>query len=177
MRWRPLLAALLAVAMAGCGDDDEKEPFRPGEDRERVAGVYIIDTYTFDPQGSLPETDILARIGAKDRPELILSRTEDRAQLFFRSPVSGAYLLVEGKYSIRRDVVRLDFRSAKEADQVFLGQRFDLTFDVATATLTADEFVTVPLSPLVELVPEWRDEPLTDPLPGRIRLRFALERK
>ena len=62
-----LLAATLALA--ACGGEDQ--PLEPGIDVGEVAGTWALTQLAFDPQGVLPETDILTRLGTS--PQLIVT--------------------------------------------------------------------------------------------------------
>jgi hypothetical protein len=168
------MAAVLALGMtAACGD---KEMTEPTVDRTAVAGVYDLATLTFDPHGSLPKTDILARLAPPDQPELVIARADDTFQLFFRDPSDGTMNLAEGKYTLLDGQIRLNFRSAKEAERLLLPQRVEFDFNETAMTLSYQINTHVPLARLRELVPEYRTEQLPDPVAGQLAVIFTLDR-
>jgi hypothetical protein len=175
MRKGILIAVLLAWgALTGCG---EGEPVGPTVDRSAVAGVYHLAALSFDPQGSLPKTDILGRLAPADRPELSIGRTDDRFRLAFRDPGSGLPELVEGSYTLLNEQVRLSFKKSADARAILLPQRLELDFDRQTMTLSYRANTDVSLARLRELVPEFRNEQLPDPVFGELVVVFDLDRR
>jgi hypothetical protein len=160
--------------MAACGG---KDVTGPAQDRALVAGVYHLSALSFDPQGSLPKTDIIGRLAPADRPELVLSRTEDTFQAITRDPSSGKFVEVVGTYTVLDGQVRLSFKRAEDAQRFFLPQQVDLVFDKTAMTFSYHANTAVSLVRLRELVPEFRTEQLPDPVLGELVLVFTLDRK
>jgi hypothetical protein len=146
-------------------------------DRSAVAGVYQLATLSFDPQGSLPKTDILSRLAPADQPELSISRTDNGFSLLFRDPVGGRHEVVEGTYTLLDGQVRLNFRKAADAQRTLLPKRIELQVDKAAMTLSYTTNTAVSLVRLRELVPEFRTEQLPDPVLGELAVIFTLDRK
>ncbi len=175
MRKGILIAALLVWgAVSGCGG---REPAGPTIDRSAVAGIYHLTALSFDPQGSLPKTDILGRLAPADRPELAISRTDNRFRLAFRDPGTGLPELVEGTYTLLDDHIRLNFKKSADARSILLPQRLELDFDKVTMTLSYLANTDVSLARLRELVPEFRNEQLPDPVFGELTVVFTLDRR
>lgn len=163
-RLRIGLAALLLVS--GCGSDAS------GPSRPELAGTYVLTRLAFDPQGSLPEVDVLARLGG-DVPRLVLAPTGP-AQLVFEDPATGLITVVNGSYSTPQDGARIDFGGDPTYRSVLLSRRMTFTRDAAGA-LTFDEQAPdgVDRQRLLQLVPEFAGEQLLDPVPGRLAVVFS----
>lgn len=177
MRRGVLLAAIVAICVGvlGCGGGDVTGP---SQDRSRVAGVYHLAALTFDPHGSLPKTDIMERLAPADRPELVLSRTDNTFQAVTRDQHTGRFVAVEGQYTILNgEGVRLRFKRLEDAQRLLLPQRAELVFDDTTMTLTYHANTAVSLTQLRNLVPEYRNEQLPDPVQGELVLVFTLDRR
>lgn len=176
MRRGILFAAVLAWgAVTGCGS---KGPTGPSVDRGEVAGVYHLAALTFDPQGSLiPKMDILARLVPADRPELVISRTDNTFQTVLRDPLTGRFEAAEGTYTPLDGQVRLSFKKAAEAQRLLLPQRAELDFDREAMTLSYHANTAISRERLLELVPEYRTEQISDPVLGQLVLVFTLDRK
>lgn len=157
--------ALAALMFAGCGDAS-------GPSRTDVAGTYLLTTLTFDPQGVLPAVDILARLDG-DMPRLVLAPAGE-AQLVFEDPATGLITTTNGTYSTPEGGVRIDFGSNTAFRSVLLSRR--MTFDESAAgTLLFDASAPdgVDRARLIELVPEFTDEQLLDPVPGQLTIAFT----
>lgn len=164
------LAAALATLPA-CGDDPtEPTDVQCGDD---VAGVYEPTTLTFDVNGNLPEKDILERIDRTLGPDLNIDRIGG-FQLAFRDPASGQFTTVEGTCTRFTDGIRLEFDEAAEAQRLLLPPRLPLDHDADAGTLAFQGSVSVSRERLKELVPEFADEPLADPVPGDLAVVFEL---
>lgn len=177
MRRGILLAAVLAFCggALGCGGSDTTGP---SGDRSKVAGVYHLATLTFDPHGSLPKVDILDRLATADRPELVLSRTNDTFQAITRDPESGRFESVEGKYTLfGTNGLRLSFKRRDDAQLLLLPQRAEFEFDETSMTLTYHANSAVSLTQLRNLVPEFQTEQLPDPVQGELVVVFTLDRR
>lgn len=170
-----LMATVVACsAWLGCSGGDTTGP---AVDRSEVAGVYQLAALTFDPQGSLPKTDIMNRLAPADRPELVLSRKDDTFQSVTRDQESGRFVAVEGTYTPLNGLVRLRFKKAADADRLLLPQRAEFDFDKTSMTLTYHANTAVSLARLREFVPEYRSEQLPDPVLGELVLVFTLDRR
>lgn len=175
MRKGILSTALLALGVAaGCGGGQETTG--PTVDRTVVAGVYNLATLSFDPQGSLPRTDILDRLAPADRPELVISKKDDSFQLIFRDPASGRFEVAEGNYTLLDGQVRLNFKKAEDARRLLLPERVEFNFNEAEVILSYRAYTNVSLMRLRELVPEFQNEQLPDPVYGELAVVFTLNR-
>jgi hypothetical protein len=120
----------------------------------------------------LPEVQLLGRL-AGDTPRLILAPAGE-AQLVFQDPATGLFTVADGTYSTPQEGVRLDFGATTSYRSVLLSQR--MTFvDSGTGVLS---FVGSPpdgvdRDRLVQLVPEYADEQLLDPVPGVLVVTFT----
>ena len=162
---RPLRFILAGLLLASCGDAS-------GPSRTDAAGTYMMTTLTFDVQGVLPAVDVLARLDGAV-PRLVLAPA-GQAQLVFEDPVTGLITTANGAYSTPDDGVRVDFGSGTAFRNVLLSRR--MTFDATTAgTLTFDASAPdgVGRDRLIELVPEFADEQLLDPVPGQLTIVFT----
>lgn len=173
------LLALSLFALVACDGSDG--PSGPDTvTRAEVAGLYDVTELTFDPQGSLEPQDILPRLDAGLLPQLVLSRTSGTAQLSFRDPDTGLLDDVTATYTLLQNGVRLNFPAADTVASklLFPGvMTFTLTGEGDDLTLTYDASVGVPLAELRSLVPELEDEPLSNPVPGQLRVSFELVRR
>jgi hypothetical protein len=161
-----LLGILLVIA---CGDD----PVEPGIPFADVAGTYTLSVLAFDPQGVLPEVDLLARIPAANRPSLSLT-TAGLSQLVFLDPTTGLTRTVNGTFSTSPTHVRLDFGSSQDYRAFALSRRMDFEQVTATGNLvfTGSSPDGASRTQLLLLVPEWQNEQLLDPVPGSLRVTF-----
>lgn len=163
LRLVPLLAL---VTLFACGDAS-------GPSRSDAAGTYVLTSLAFDPQGVLPAVDILARLEGDAAPRLVLAPAGE-AQLVFEDPVSGLITTTNGTYSTPQDGVRIDFGQNDAFRDVLLSRR--MTFEVAAdGVLTYDASAPdgVSRARLIELVPEFADEQLLDPVPGQLTVVFT----
>lgn len=168
-------AVLLALGVvAGCGGG--RESTGPTLDRTVVAGVYNLATLSFDPQGSLPKTDILDRLAPGDLPELVISKKNDTFQLIFRDPATSLMVVAEGNYTLLDGQVRLNFKKGEDARRLLLPERVEFNFNEAEAILSYRAYTNVSLMRLRELVPEFQNEQLPDPVYGELAVVFTLNR-
>lgn len=172
MRWRIIPALMLTAVIATTGCSDDKDPFEPGQDVEHVAGVYDIRTLTFDPNGSLEEKDIAARLDPNIPPQLVIGL--DRTfQIAFIDPVTRRIDTVEGTLQVLTGGVRLNFATLDGAQRILLPRRLDLELDQEAGTLSFTGDVDVSLARLIELVPEFEEEQLRDPVRGTLTVKFT----
>jgi hypothetical protein len=156
------------IGLAACGDG----PSEPGIEIALVTGQYTLTTLSFDPQGSLPDTNILPAIGTA--PTLTL--TADRnAQVVYRDPATNLFVTVNGTFRTTPFGVRLDFEAGSGYRQLLLSRRMDLDFNQNTGTLsfTGTAPDGVQRARLIALVPGFADEQLLDPVPGTLRVVFT----
>jgi hypothetical protein len=164
MRLTPVILA--AAVLAGCGGDAS------GPSRSDVVGTYHLTQLAFDPQGILPEVDILARLGG-EVPRLVLAPGGE-AQLVFEDPATGLITIANGTYSTPQSGVRVDFGASTAYRNVLLSRR--MTFDGgAGGTLSFQGTAPdgVERQRLVQLVPEYAGEQLLDPVPGQLTVVFT----
>jgi hypothetical protein len=161
-----LLLPLLLVP-AAC-----KSTTEPRLDTSLVVGTYTMTTLRFDPQGSLPDVDVLATLG--ETPQLSLTAA-GQAQITFRDPVSTLVVVINGTYRTTATGVRLEFPSQSAYRDLLLSQRMDLTLSEAAGTLTfnANAPDGVQRARLIVLVPAFENEQLLDPVPGTLRVTFT----
>lgn len=166
MRFATILTG--AVLLAGCGGDPS------GPSRPELAGSYRLTVLTFDPQGMLPQVDLLARLGGADVPRLVLAPTGE-AQLIFEDPATGLIRTANGVYSTPQVGARIDFGTGTEYRAVFLSRRMTFAYADAAGTLAFDEAAPdgVDRARLVALVEEWAGEQLLDPVPGQLTVVFT----
>jgi hypothetical protein len=162
---RRIFATAVAFSMVACGGDPSS-PSRP-----ELAGTYALTQLRFDPQGVLPQVDILARLGPF-APRLVLTPAGD-AQLIFEDP-TGLITTVTGRYTTPQTGVRIDFGQDPGYRNVLFSRRMTFTDDVgASFTFDGEAPDGVPRARLLELVPEWAGEQLLDPVPGRLTVTFT----
>ena len=161
------LALVVASVSAACSDDDG--PI--GLDRDVVVGTYNLTALTFDPQGSIPQADVLARF---PNPQLILT-ANNSAQLAYLDPSTNLVVTVQGTYATTVNGVRIDFAANSAYQQMLFSRRMEFAYDASARTLTfdADAPDGVSRARLVTLVPSLANEQLLDPTPGRLRIVFT----
>jgi hypothetical protein len=160
------LTALMAgtALLAACGGDAS------GPSRTDLAGTYELTTLSFDPQGVLPEVDLLDRL---DVTGIQLTLADDgRAQLLYQEPGSGLVNIVEGSYSTPEIGARIHFTATAALNRLMIPARLTYTYDSGALTFDGEAPDGVDRQRLLQLVPEWSDEQLLSPVPGRITVRF-----
>ncbi len=172
MRRRLKLPGLLALAaLAACGSD--RSTTGPTLDASLVEGFYTPTVLSFDPQGSLPPTNLLDAIGQQIQPYLFVG-TDGRFMFLFIDNQTKLPALVEGSYRTIENGIRLSFNNANQAEMLLLPKDLDLTFDQNAGTLSFSGTIQAPLARLFQLVPDWQNEPLADPVPGTLTVEFTL---
>lgn len=170
MQWRVGVLAVALLGLAGCGEDATA----PTVGRDQVAGTYDISVLAFDPAGgALQERSLLAQLPPSDRPEFNVSPLGNTAQLVFRDPATGFVTIASATYQLRGFGIEVTFDRATDAARILLPRRVNLTLDAAASTLQFSGEATVPLARLQQLVPEWADLPLADPVPGVLTVAFT----
>lgn len=164
MRW--MATVLVAAVMAGCGGDPA------GPSRGEVAGTYALSALVFDPQGVLPAVDVMERLAGQP-PRLVLAPGGE-AQLVFEDPATGLITTSNGNYSTPAAAVRIDFGPGTAYRTILLSRRMTFTDD-GEGTLTFDAAAPdgVDRQRLIQLVPEFQDEQLLDPVPGQLTVVFT----
>lgn len=168
-----VIGGLVALLGAGaCDDDSPTGP--PGLDRSEVAGTYSLTVLHFDPQGSLAEVDLRDRLMVQD-PSLQLTQ-DGVAQLAFRDPSTDLLVTVDGTYTTTATSVRVDFGEETQHRRLLLPDSPEFDFQAgeeASLTFQSTE-PTVSRQRLIELVPEFEDEQLLDPVPGVLEVAFSM---
>lgn len=167
----PGLAALLlpvALVIGACGESTTE----PRLEISAVAGTYTMTALRFDPQGSLPESNILPVLG--DPPTLTLT-SAGQAQVVMRDPVTTLVVTIQGTFQTTPTGVRVDFASQSAFRQLLLSARMEFAFSEQAGTLSfaANAPDGVSRARLVELVPALATEQLLDPTPGALTVTFT----
>ena len=175
LRWRGRVAIRFGMALMfvvvllafGCGDDSSG----PKLSLSDLVGSYDLTQLAFDPQGVLPEANILAGLGTV--PELIVT-ANNGAQVVYEDPTSGLFVTIGAAARRTKTGLRLDFNSGSRYEGLLLSRRMELTYSEGTRKLTfdGDSPDGVDRERLVDLYPDWADEQLLDPVPGRLRVTF-----
>ena len=116
-------SVLLALAIVGCGDDSPTEP--PGLELSLVVGTYDLTRLSFDPQGSLPLTDVLPTLG-QNNVQLILTQSRT-AQVIFQDPITNLFTTLSGTFRTTEAGIRLDFASNATYGQLLFSRRMEFT--------------------------------------------------
>jgi hypothetical protein len=163
---RTMTTVVAAALLWGCGGDPS------GPSRPELAGTYALTQLRFDPQGVLPEVDLLARLDVTD-VQLVLA-PDGQAQLRYTTG-TGLVATVGATYSTPVTGVRIHFDTGPGLRTVLLSARMTFDYAEAAETLTFDGEAPdgVDRQRLLELVPEWSDEQLLSPVPGRLTVRFT----
>lgn len=163
------LTALVGVAAAACGSDEEPT----GLDLDLVVGTYDLTTLRFDPQGSLPDTNILPTLG-QDNVQLILTSSRT-LQIVYQDPISNLFTTISGTFRTTDTGARLEFASNSEYRSLLLSRRMDFTLTGTTLSFDAAAPDGVNRDRLIELVPAFEGEQLLEPVPGQLRVTFTRE--
>jgi hypothetical protein len=163
---RTIAFVAAAVVLWGCSGD----PSGPSQD---VAGTYTLTEFTFDPQGSIPEEDLLPRLDVDD-VRLVLA-PGGQAQLRYVNPATGLLTVVNATYSTPTDGVRVHFEVGPDLRTVLLPSQLTFAYASETGTIRFDDAAPGGLDRqrLLELVPEWADEQLLSPVPGHLVVEFT----
>jgi hypothetical protein len=169
---KTFLAIAAIFALAACGDTSD--PIQVVD--VDVRGTYDLTALKFDPQGVLGEVDLKARLTASI-PRLVLA-ANGQAQLAFTGPETGLITVSNATYTVNNlgTTVRIDFGTANTLyTNTFLSKTMTFTYSSSTKSLSfaATSPDGVSRARLVQLVPEWSDEQLLDPVPGVLTITFA----
>ncbi len=166
------LSLLLAAALLGACEGND--PIVPDLD---VRGTYTLMELSFDPQGSLPNVDLLVRL-ATSIPRLVMANN-GRAQLVFEDPATGLVTTAAATYAITRSgEVTVDFGESSSLQRAtFLSKRMTFDYDEAGRSLTfaGTSPDGVDRQRLLAVVPEWSDEQLFNPVPGTLRAVYRVQ--
>lgn len=170
---RALPAMVVTVlTLAACGDDDGTRPNVPDLTRADVAGIYQMTELSFDPQGSLPATDLLERLDSANLPQLVIASDKDSLQMIFREP-GGLFRTPAGGYELGDDGITVTMANASEPAELLLPRTIAYLFDEGAETLRFLGPVPADTARLFALVPEWSGEPVTNPLPGTLGVTWT----
>ena len=166
------LRLLLAAALLGACEGND--PIVPDLD---VRGTYTLMELSFDPQGSLPNVDLLVRL-TTSIPRLVMANN-GRAQLVFEDPTTGLVTTADATYAITRaGDVTVDFGESSSLQRAtFLSKRMTFDYDEAGRSLTfaGTSPDGVDRQRLLAVVPEWSDEQLFNPVPGTLRAVYRVQ--
>jgi hypothetical protein len=168
IRPSPLILTAVFASTVGCGGDG---PSVTGLDMEDLVGTYSLTKLSFDPQGALPEVDILAALGTA--PELIVT-ANNQAQIVYQDPITMLFTTIAATTKATKTALRLNFAGNSAYADLLLSRTMDLTFSEAVGALSFDDESPdgVRRQKLTRLIPEWVGEQLFDPVPGRLRVTF-----
>jgi hypothetical protein len=161
----------LTLFVAACSDSSDPTQVVQVD----VRGTYDLSTLNFDPQGVLPSVDLKSRI-TTTVPRLNLA-TNNQAQLVFTDSATGLVTVSNATYAVNNagNQVTLDFGTANTTyTQSFLSRKMTFGYNETTHQLTfsAASPDGVSRARLIQLVPEWKDEQLLDPVPGTLTVVF-----
>lgn len=166
------MAAALALGPVACDDDDGTGPRPPALSRADVAGQYEMVALSFDPQGILPQENLLDDLDDVSVPELVVSSTEDSLQLVFRDPEGGLVRTEPGSYDLGDTGIAVRFRTASEPGKLLLPRNIPLTYSEEEGDLSFSGQIQADTTRLFQLVEEWSGEPVSNPLPGVLQVIF-----
>lgn len=160
---------LVAFSASACSDSTSPEVTDVGA----VSGSYTLTVLRFDPQGTLPDQDILAALGA-DNVQLTLTSAR-AAQAAYRDPETQLFVTIQGSFRPTAEGIRVEWASNSQYRQLLLSRTMNFTFNAAAGTLVFDGEAPdgVSRARLQVLVPAFQGEQLLDPTPGRLRVTFT----
>ena len=142
-----------------------------------MRGNYTLTELTFDPQGSLPTTDLRSRI-VVNVPRLVLANS-GLAQLVAEDPATGLVTTAGATYAVLDSThVRVTFDEGETMFRgSFLSRRMTFTYDPTSRTLSFDGASPdgVDRQRLIATVPEWQQEQLLNPVPGTLHIVFRAQ--
>ncbi len=168
-------AVLLSPVLAACGDSTG-----PTVARADVEGVYTLSTLNFDPSGSLPQVDIRARMISQGVTPGLNLASDNSAQLYFRDPSTGSFITVNGTYSTTADGARIVWNKDSSYTLFLVPRTLTLKYTPADSSASGEKTLSfsgavqeVSRDRLIQLVPEFQDEQLFDPVPGTLTMTFT----
>lgn len=164
-----VLPLLIALPLSSCSDSTSPDVTEVAV----VTGTYTLTSLRFDPQGTLPDQDILPVLGT-DNVQLILTGNL-AAQVVYRDPFTDLFVTVQGTFRPTAEGVRLEWPANSAYQEILLSRNMDFVFDAGTGTLAFDGNAPdgVNRARLQTLVPAFQEEQLLDPTPGRLRVTFT----
>jgi len=162
-------AFLAVLPLTACSDSTSSDKM----DLDALAGDYSLTVLRFDPQGTLPEQNILA---ALETDEIQLTLTLDReAQIVYRDPDTQLIVTIPGSFRPLAEGIRLEWASNSQYRQLLLSRTMEYSFNPASGTLVFDAEAPdgVSRARLLELVPAFQGEQLLDPTPGALTVTFT----
>lgn len=165
-----MLALAVLVSAAGCNSGSTG----PTVDIQEIAGTYVLTQLTFDPQGVLPEADILATLGTT--PQLVVTANK-AAQIFYEDPITSLFVTIGASVRTTTEGLRVNFNSGSSYASLLLSRQMRFTYNAQTKALSFDGDAPegVNRTRLVQLVPDWSNEQLLSPVPGRLRVTFQIQ--
>lgn len=169
---RILALTLFIPLVLACGDDSDPA----GVPDLDVRGNYQLTELSFDPQGTLANVDLRARITGTI-PRLVLANT-GRAQLVYEDQTTGLVTTVDATYEVTgTGDVRLTFPTSTSLQSgIFHSRVMTFSYDEEPQTLSFEGSSPdgVNRQQLLALVPEWSQEQLFDPVPGSLRIVYSV---
>jgi hypothetical protein len=162
------VAILLLGGLSACED----APTEPILEVEAVSGIYSMTVLRFDPDGSLPENNLLPP--TVNAAQLNLTAA-GQAQVVWVNPATGLVVTVSGTYETTTSGVRIQFAEGAPYAQLLLSREMSFTYSGDAEVLTFDGASPdgVNRARLFELAPTLASEQLHDPTPGRLRITFT----
>ena len=169
---RALGPSAVAILLVGAVTACEDAPTEPTLEVEAVSGIYSMTLLRFDPDGSLPENNLLPP--TVNAAQLNLT-SAGQAQVVWRNPATGLVVTVSGTYQTTTSGVRIQFADSSPHGQLLLSKEMSFTYSGDAGVLTFDGPSPdgVNRSRLLELAPTLAGEQLLDPTPGRLRISFT----
>lgn len=167
-----ILSILLGfLGLSACGSDG---PSVTGPDLNDLVGTYALTQLTFDPQGALPEVDLLAVLGTS--PDLIVA-SDKQAQIVYQDTISGLFTTISATAKTTKTSLRLTFSGNSSYADLILSRTMDFTVVEGISRLVFDGEAPdgARRQKLTRLVQDWQDEQLFDPVPGRLKVTFTLK--
>ena len=168
----PVAALFVGIVLSAVACSSSTVPDDSSE-LEAVVGTYTVTTLRFNPQGSLPDQDILEALEV-ETVQLILTLNR-AAQIAFLDPVTQLFVTVQGSFQMIGEGLRVQWDANGPFGELLFSRTMDFSFDSDAGTLSfdADAPDGVSRARLVELVPAFEGEQLLDPTPGRLRVVFT----
>ena len=173
LRNRNALGQLVSVCfLLGAATGCEEATTEPNLEVEAVSGVYSMTVLRFDPDGSLPESNLLSP--TVNAAQLNIT-TGERAQIVWVNPATSFVVTVGANFETTTNGVRVQFDENSAYGQLLLSRDMTFTYSSEAGVLTFEGPAPdgVSRARLRELVPSLAGEQLLDPTPGRLRISFT----